>query len=40
MIPIKDDTPSSTFPYATVSIIAVNTAVFIYQLTLGYRDGS
>lgn len=40
MIPIKDDTPSSTFPYATVSIIAVNVAVFIYQLTLGYKQGS
>lgn len=39
MIPLKDDIPSSTFPYVTISIIAVNAAVFIYELTLGARAG-
>lgn len=35
MIPLKDDNPSSTFPFVTVAIIAVNLAVFIYQLAIG-----
>lgn len=35
MIPIRDNIPSSTYPYVTVSIIIINIAVFIYQLTLG-----
>ncbi len=35
MIPLKDDIPSSTFPFVTVSIIAINVMVFIYQMTLG-----
>jgi len=35
MIPIKDDIPSRTYPFVTVALIAVNAAVFIYQLTLG-----
>ncbi|MBI5343859.1 MAG: rhomboid family intramembrane serine protease, partial [Deltaproteobacteria bacterium] len=37
MIPLKDDTPTYSFPYVTISIIAINTAVFIFQLTLGQR---
>ncbi len=37
MIPLKDDVPSYTFPYATTAIIAVNIFVFTYQLTLGAR---
>jgi membrane associated rhomboid family serine protease len=36
MIPLKDDVYSSTFPFVTVFIIAVNVLVFVYQLTLGY----
>lgn len=36
MIPLKDDVRSSTFPFVTVFIIAVNVLVFAYQLTLGY----
>ncbi|MBI5562211.1 MAG: rhomboid family intramembrane serine protease [Deltaproteobacteria bacterium] len=39
MIPLKDDNPTSTFPYVTVAIIAVNAAVFLYQLTLGRDAG-
>ncbi|MBI5642248.1 MAG: rhomboid family intramembrane serine protease [Deltaproteobacteria bacterium] len=35
MIPIKDDIPSSTFPYVTISIIIINLLVFIYQISLG-----
>jgi membrane associated rhomboid family serine protease len=36
MIPIKDDIPTYTYPYVTVSIIAINVVVFIYQLGLGF----
>ena len=35
MIPLKDDTPRTTFPFVTIAIICINIAVFIYQLTLG-----
>ncbi|MEE9614492.1 MAG: rhomboid family intramembrane serine protease [Thermodesulfobacteriota bacterium] len=35
MIPLKDDNPTSTFPYVTVALIALNTMVFIYQSSLG-----
>ena len=39
MIPLKDDNPTSTFPYVTVAIIAVNALVFLYQLTLQFTLG-
>ena len=35
MIPLKDDIPSSTFPYVNMALILANAAVFIYSLTLG-----
>lgn len=35
MIPIKDDTPTKTFPYVTIAIIIVNVLVFLYELMLG-----
>ncbi|MEK7773095.1 MAG: rhomboid family intramembrane serine protease [Deltaproteobacteria bacterium] len=35
MIPLRDDIPSHTFPFVTISIIALNALVFIYQTTLG-----
>src|SRR3989304_6116531 len=35
MIPIRDNTPSSTYPFVTVAILSINVAVFLYQLTLG-----
>jgi len=34
MIPIRDDNPRRLFPLFTILLIAVNVAVFIYQLTL------
>lgn len=35
MIPLKDDIPSSGFPYVTIAIIAINFFVFLFQLSLG-----
>jgi len=37
MIPLKDDNPTEHFPYVTLALIALNVAVFIYQLSLGAR---
>jgi membrane associated rhomboid family serine protease len=34
MFPIKDDIPSKKFPLAIIFLIAINAAVFAYQLTL------
>lgn len=39
MIPLKDSNPTERFPVVTVLLIAVNTAVFLYQLTLGPGRG-
>jgi membrane associated rhomboid family serine protease len=35
MFPYKDDNPSRTFPFVTVSVILANVAAFAYQLRLG-----
>lgn len=35
MIPLKDDIPSKRFPIVTVLIIAINTAVWFFQQSLG-----
>ncbi|HZX35283.1 MAG TPA: rhomboid family intramembrane serine protease [Thermodesulfobacteriota bacterium] len=35
MIPLKDDNPVRKTPYATISLIAINTAVFVFQTILG-----
>jgi len=35
MIPIKDENPTSTYPYVTVGLIVINVLVFIYELSLG-----
>jgi membrane associated rhomboid family serine protease len=35
MIPLRDVIPSRTTPYVTFLLIALNTLVFLYQLTLG-----
>jgi rhomboid family protein len=32
MIPIRDHTPSRSFPIMTISLVALNVAVFLYQL--------
>ena len=39
MIPLKDDVPGRTVPFVTVGLIAVNVAVFIYQLSLELSPG-
>ena len=35
MIPLRDDNPTKIVPVVTVALIAVNTLVFLYQLSLG-----
>ena len=35
MLPFKDNIPTERFPVITVLIIAINAAVFLYELTLG-----
>ncbi len=35
MIPLKDDNPTQTYPYVTISIIVINTIVFFYEISLG-----
>ncbi|HEV8628716.1 MAG TPA: rhomboid family intramembrane serine protease [Thermoanaerobaculia bacterium] len=37
MIPLRDDTPSTIRPWVTIGLIAVNVAVFLYELLLGDR---
>jgi len=37
VIPLKDDAPRDSFPYVTIFIIILNVAVFIYEISLGYR---
>jgi membrane associated rhomboid family serine protease len=39
MIPLRDLSPRSTTPVITVLIILANVAVFLYQLSLGPREG-
>ena len=34
MIPLNDDNPTTTFPFVTISIVAINIVVFFYQLSL------
>jgi membrane associated rhomboid family serine protease len=34
MIPLKDDNPTSTYPFVTLTLIAVNVTVFVFQLLL------
>jgi len=36
-IPIRDDVPTVRKPYVTIGIIALNSIVFLYSLTLGGR---
>jgi membrane associated rhomboid family serine protease len=35
MIPLKDDNPTTITPVVTIGVIAINVAVFAYQLSLG-----
>jgi rhomboid family protein len=39
MIPLRDVVPSRTTPVVTMTIIALNTLVFLHQSTLGERAG-
>ena len=39
MIPLKDVIPSRTWPVVTMTVLALNAAVFLFQLSLG-ADGS
>ena len=34
MIPLKDDVPSRTVPFVTLTLVGLNVAVFLYQLSL------
>ena len=35
MIPLKDDNPTRTFPFVTISLIAVNVVIFVVELLQG-----
>lgn len=35
MIPLRDENPTRTVPFVTISIIAINILVFIYEIFLG-----
>jgi len=35
MIPLKDDVPSSGFPFVTIGLIVLNVLVFLYQASIG-----
>ncbi len=35
MIPLKDNNPTKTLPVVTLSLIFINIAIFLYQLSLG-----
>lgn len=37
-IPIRDDVPTVRKPYFTVGLIAVNTLIFVYSISLGMHD--
>lgn len=37
MIPIRDTIPSKTFPYVTVGLIVANSAIFLFEVSLGQR---
>ena len=35
MIPLKDDNPTRTFPFVTITLILINILVFVWEMTLG-----
>ena len=39
MIPLRDDNPTSRTPILTMSLIVLNTLIFLYQVSLGPRAG-
>lgn len=40
MIPIRDQNPSGSFPYVTISIICLNSIIFLFELSLGHQRES
>ena len=40
MIPLKDSTPSQTFPIVTIGLIIINSLAFFYELSLGPQVNS
>jgi len=38
VIPLKDDVPSRTAPFVTMTLIALNAVVFVYQLSLALES--
>ena len=38
MIPLKDDNPTRTFPLITITIIALNILVYLYQLSMSAEE--
>jgi len=39
VLPLKDNVPTRTFPYVTVALIAVNVAVWLWEVVGGVNDG-
>jgi membrane associated rhomboid family serine protease len=39
MIPLKDENPTETTPYVTITLLAVNTVIFFYELSHGIGFG-
>jgi len=39
LLPLKDDNPTSSFPFVTLTIILVNGLIFYHQLTLNFAAG-
>ncbi len=37
MLPIRDNVPSRSFPVMTVSLIVVNTVIFLFEVSMGQR---
>lgn len=40
MIPIRDTIPSRTFPFINISLIIINSVIFLYEVSLGEQMGS
>lgn len=40
MFPFKDDNPHTSFPIVTIILIAVNAAVFLFELSLGGKESA
>ncbi len=37
MIPLRDDNPTVSFPYVTISLIVLNIVIFFYEISLGQQ---